>query len=336
MTPLLSRLALFAITAGCVTRAVAAPATQPVPVVMAVDGINQLRNLPVLLADKLGYFTDEGLAVTFKETSAGADVDAQLTEGSIVGMAAYYHHTIVAQVDESRAMEAVVTLAVTPGYKVLASTKIASQLKTPADLKGRRIIAGGPHSAKSTSANWLILHAGLKTSDYVRLSTSGKAAILAALQDGTADLVISPEPDASTYVTKGAAVPYADLYSVEGTKRAIGSVFPSSVLYMSTPYVNSHRELVQHLVNALVRTLAYINSHSPAEIRKQLPSVDSGQSKGRSELEDGVKMFATDGTMPADAARAEADVIATLFPQYGSAKTELTYTNEFVGAARKP
>ena len=311
-------------------------AAEPVPVVIAVDGLNQLRNLPVLLADKLGYFKDEGLSVTFKETSAGPDIDAQLADGSIVGMAAYYHHTLVAQIDESRAMEAVVTLAVTPGYKVLASTLVAKDLKSPADLKGRRIIAGGSHSAKSTSANWLILNAGLKPTDYVRLSTAGRPAILKALTDGTADLVVAPEPDASFYVSKGAAVPYADLYSVEGTKKAIGSVFPSSVLYLSTAYAASHKPLTQHLVNALVRSLAYINTHSASDIRSALPAVDSAQSKGRSELEDGVKMFATDGTMPREAARAEAEVIATLFPQYKGVNTDLTFTNEFVEASRKP
>jgi NitT/TauT family transport system substrate-binding protein len=300
---------------------------------VAVDGLKMVRNLPVLLADRLGYFKNEGLAVTFRETSADAEVDAMLADGRVAGMAAYFHHTIVAQAEEPNPMEAVVTLAVTPGYQVLMAAGLKGKVAGPADLKGRRIISGGPHSAKTTSANWLVLQAGFATTDYTRLGTSDKAKIAASLKDGTADFVVAPEPDASAYLAQGVAVPFADLYSVEGTKRALGSVFPSSVLYMSTRYAAAHPEIAQHLVNALVDTLKYLNSHSIDEIRHWVPDVIAGEAQDPRVLEQGVKMFATDGRMPGAAAAAEARVVAAQFPQYAHVKIEQTFTNEFVDRA---
>ena len=121
-------------------------------IVLAVDGIKVVRNLPVLLASHLGYFRAEGLDVTLKETSASAEVDAMLADGRVAGMVAYYHHTIVAQ-SEGRDCESVVTMAVTPGYSLLIANQLKGSVKSLADLKGRRIISGGPHSAKATSAN---------------------------------------------------------------------------------------------------------------------------------------------------------------------------------------
>jgi NitT/TauT family transport system substrate-binding protein len=302
-------------------------------VTLAVDGLKMVRNLPVLLADRLGYFGDEGLAVTFKETSAGAAIDDMLVDGRIAGMAAYYHHTIVAQMDENKPMEAVVTLGVTPGYRVLVAERLKDRLAGPSDLKGRRIVSGGPHSAKCTSANWLVMHAGLATTDYTRLSTGDPARIAEELRNGEADFVIAPEPDAGSYLAQGVAGPFADLYSVEGTRRALGSLFPSTVLYMHPAYAAAHRDLAQRLVNALVRALKYINTHSSAEVRAQVPGLVNGDARDPSVLDEGVKMFATDGRMPAEAAAREAEVIGAQFPQYRGVKVDRTFTNEFVDKA---
>jgi NitT/TauT family transport system substrate-binding protein len=316
-----------------------AAAAEATPVVVAVDGLKLVRNLPVLLADRLGYYRAEGLEVTFKETAAGPAIDEQLLDGRIAAMAAYYHHTIVAQMEEAKAMEAVVTLAVTPGYKVLVAARLKDQVSGPADLKGRRIISGGEHSAKTTSANWLVLHAGLKSTDYTRLSTGDRTKIAAALREGTADFVIAPEPDADAYLAQGVAAPFADLYSVAGTRQALGSVFPSAVLYMSQHYVAAHPEVAQALVNALVHALGYLNSHSVAEIRALVPDVAAGEARDPGVLEEGVKMFATDGRMPAEAAAREAEVVSLQFPQYRGVKVAETYSNALVDralAARAP
>jgi len=313
--------------------ALGAAAPAPTPVVIAVDGLKLVRNLPILLADRLGYFKAQGLAVTFKETAAEPAIDAQLVDGRIAAMAAYYHHTIVAQMEEGRAMEAVVTLAVTPGYQVLVSSRLKDRISGLSNLKGRRIISGGEHSAKTTSANWLILHAGLTPADYVRLSTGDKTKIAKALKDGTADFVIAPEPEASSYLAQGVAAPFADLYSPAGTRRALGSVFPSSVLYMSQRYVAAHPAVAQALVNALVDTLRYLSRHAVAEIRALVPDVVAGEAKEPHVLEAGVQMFATDGRMPPEAAVREAEVISLQFPQYRGVNVDETYTNALVERA---
>lgn len=311
----------------------AAKAAEPTSVVLAVDGIKMIRNLPVLLADHLGYFQAEGLTVTLKETAAGADIDAMLVDGRIAGMVAYYHHTIVAQMEEHKAMEAVITMGVSPGYKVLVSARLKGQVKGPADLKGKRIISGGPHSAKTTSANGLVLHAGFQASDYIRLSTGDKAEIARLLQTGGADLVVAPEADAETYLAKGVAVPYADLCSAEGTRSAFGSIFPSTVLYMSTPYVEQHPELAQHLVNAFSAALRYLKTHSTAEVAAQVPEIVAGEGKNPRVLAEGIKMFATDGLMPAEAAAMEAKVVGIQFPEYSGVDVSRTFTNRFVSQA---
>ena len=302
-------------------------------VVLAVDGINVVRNLPVLLTERLGYFHDEGLQVTLKETSASKEIDEQLAQGAIAGMVAYYHHTIVAQMEEKLPTVAVVTLGLSPGYKMLVATPLAGQIKRPADLKGRRIISGGPHSAKTTSANWIVLHAGLTLPDYTRLSTGDKKQIAAQLKSGEADAVICPEPDASRYLAQGVAVPFLDLYSIDGTRQAVGTVFPTTVLFISARQLEARPELAQKLAHAFVRTLRYLNSHSVEDIARLVPEMATGGNQEPGVLREGVKMFATDGRMPPSAAAAEAEVVAAQFPLYRGVQVEKTFTNRFVEQA---
>ena len=66
----------FAILAAMALTLVAGPAIAGVGVsaephsrvVLGVDGIGQTRNLPILVAERLGYFRDEGLTVTLVDS----------------------------------------------------------------------------------------------------------------------------------------------------------------------------------------------------------------------------------------------------------------------------
>ncbi len=334
-TPCLLRsLLLLAGAAILATGVPPATAAEPTKVVLAVDGIKVVRNLPVLLADHLGYFKDEGLSVSLTETAVTAQVDDMLTDGRVTGMVAYYHHTIVAQ-SEGRACMSVITMGVTPGYTLLIANHLKGKVTRLSELKGRRIITGGPHSAKSTSANMLMLHQGFSITDFTALPTKDRVANAATLKSGEADFIIAPEPDAGFYEAQGVATVFADLYSADGTRQTLGSTCPSTVLYMSTAYANAHPELTRHLVRAFARALTFINTHSVAEITAAAPEVVGGEGKEPRVIAQGLKMFATDGVMEDAAARSEAKAIAALFPEYAKVDLATTYTNKFIDAVRK-
>ena len=320
----LSFVALF--TALLAPRAALADETK---ITLAVDGIKVGRNLPVLLADHLGYFKAEGLDVTLKETAAGAEIDDMMADGRIAGMVAYYHHTIVAQ-SEGRDCTSVITMGVTPGYELLVANQLKGSVTKLSELKGKRIITGGPHSAKSTSVNWIMLHQGFALTDFTAIAPKDKTWIAATLKNGGADFVIAPEPDAGFYETSGVASVFADLYSVDGTRAAVGSVFPTTVLYMNAPYARAHPELTRHLVNVFRRALSYINTHTAAEIAALVPEIVGAEGKEPRVLAQGIKMFATDGTMSDAAARAEGKVLKAVFPEFAKVDLAKTYTNEFL------
>jgi NitT/TauT family transport system substrate-binding protein len=249
---------------------------------------------------------------------------------------AYYHHTIVAQA-EGNHLQAIVTLGVTPGAKVLVANGAKGKFKTLADLKGSRFIAGGAGSSKTTVANYLVLAGGNTLGDFTRLGTDGKEKNVVALRNGTADFVVAPTPDGNFYEEQQVATVFADLTTVEGTKKHFGTLFPSSTVFMSSERVRQHPEIAQHLATAFVRALRYINTHSAEEIAALIPVEASGKDRAAylKILKEAMPMFATDGSMPVEAAARELEVLATFNPKFGGVKVEQTYSNTFVNLALK-
>lgn len=305
-------------------------------IVVLVDEIKAIRSFPIVLAERLGYFRDEGVDVTVMNIRDDVPYMDMLEDHRIDAVMAYYHHTVVAQ-SEGKDIRAVVALGMTPGAKILVANQVRDKYRTPADLKGSRIITGGAGSSKTTIANYLLVAGGHQIADYVRLAADKKDANLAALRDGSADLVVAPTPDGTFYENSGAASVFADLTTVAGTRKALGVLFPSNTLFMSGALIRQRPQVAQHLVNALVRTLKFINAHSPEEIAAQVPVEVSGKDRDAylKVLKEEIPMYATDGRMPADAAAGELRVLAAFEPKYKGVDVTKTYTNEFVDRALK-
>jgi len=325
-------LAAFLLCLLCASTAQAAARER---IVLLVDEVRQIRSFPVLVAEQLGYFRDEGVDVTVMNIRNEEPYMDMLMDGRVDAVMAYYHHNVV-QRAAGKDIEAVVTLGVTPGMRVLVANPSRDKYKTPADLKGARIISGGAGSAKTTVANYLVLAGGHKLDDYTRAGTEGKDANAKLLGEGKADLVVAPTPDGFFYEKQGASL-FADLTTLDATRKVLGAPFPSNTIFMRTALVKEKPEIAQHLANAFVRTLKFINTHTPEEIMEKIPA-DVRKQYGDDYLKvlkEQIPMFANDGRMPEDGALGEYRVLAEANPKYKSVDVKQTYTNEFVDKALK-
>jgi NitT/TauT family transport system substrate-binding protein len=310
-----------------------APA-EPVRIVLLVDEIRAIRNFPAIVAERLGYLKGDGIIVTMMNIRNEVPSADMLMDGRVDAIMAYYHHNIVND-SQGRDFEAIVTLGVTPGVKVLVANQAKDRYKTVADLNGSRIIAGGDGSSKTAVANALLLAGGHKVTDYTRIRNESRDKIEAALRAGEADLVVAPTPDGDYYEGLGVATVFADLTTVEGTRRHLGTLFPTSTVYMRSEGVKAHPEIAQHLATAFVRALQWINSHTPEEIAAVVPPDFMGNDRGAylKMLNEQIAMFRTDGRMPQDGAENEWRVLSEAHPKYKSVRVGDTYTNQFVETA---
>jgi NitT/TauT family transport system substrate-binding protein len=327
---------------GAVVLALCLPAAQadPVPIdkriVLLVDEWKAVRNLPVVVAERLGYFREGGYDVTVMNVRDDVWHGDMLMDGRIDAVMAYWHHNAVNQA-KGRDTQVVVTMGVTPGAKVLVANHARDRFRSPADLKGARFIAGGAGSSKTTVANALVLAGGHKLADYTRLGTDGKDLNVAALREGRADFVVAPTPDAAHYLAAGVATVWADLTTLEGTKKAFGMEFPTTSVFMAAERIRQRPDIARHLAASFVKALKYINTHSADEIASIVPHEVMGKDRAKymAALKEAIPMFANDGRMPEKAVAQELRVLAEFDPLYRPVVADKTYTNAFADEALK-
>jgi NitT/TauT family transport system substrate-binding protein len=168
---------------------------------------------------------------------------------------------------------------------------------------------------------------------------AGSTAI-AAIQRGTADCVMTTQPTVGALQSKNLAVPAVDLATSDGVTKSLGGAWPAAGLLAQADWVKSHEDAVQKVVNALVDTMHWINTHSAAEIADKLPSTfvqNSTISKDQyvSALDQDKAQFLPDGIMPAGGPKTIFDMEKTIGVDTSKVKIPDTFTNKYADAANK-
>jgi NitT/TauT family transport system substrate-binding protein len=127
--------------------------------------------------------------------------------------------------------------------------------------------------------------------------------------------------------------------TAEGSKAALGGIYPATSLYMSTDWVNSNKPTVQKLVNAHVSTLGRIQAHSAQEIADKMPAdyyKGVGKDAYAAALNSEKGIFNPTGVMPSDGPATCLAVLGAFNDKVKGKSVDLakTYTDEFVKAAQ--
>jgi NitT/TauT family transport system substrate-binding protein len=268
------RLALVASVAlACVASgAPAAAAETPTKLRMSV-------NDPLIpaLAESLGNLKREGLEVAIVKVEDVSEHDYLMQEPLVKGrldVSFHWFQHVVFGARHNLPLKAVMLINDSPGMKVVVANRVKDQIKSAADFKGRNIAEGAGYATKSVLVNYLARRAGLPPNSYtpVMKETEGRQqAVIAGLSAGKVDVMAFMEPITSAIEKTGLTATLYDLTNREGTVKALGDVWPVHTLFLSTKYIDEHPETVQHLVNAYVRTMRFVNSHTAEQIVAKLP-----------------------------------------------------------------
>ena len=127
----------------------------------------------------------------------------------------------------------------------------------------------------------------------------------------------------------------ADLRHAEGVKEAFGtSTYPASVLYAKGEWIQANRDTAARLAKAIVRTLDWMQTHTPEQIAEKTPPEFRGEDQSLyvDALKNTMAMFSPDGVMAADGAEAVHTLLAQTMDKVRSTTIDMskTYTNEFI------
>ena len=328
------KLLLCASLLGALCAAPAANAAEKVTLI--VGGYEKIIYLPAKLAERLGYFKEQGLDVVLLNEGAGVDAENEMLAGAVQGVVGFYDHCVDLQT-KGKYIESVVQFSHAPGEVELVSSKYP-QAKSMADLRGKTLGVTGLGSSTNFLTQYLMVKAGVPLGQFTSLPVGAGTTFIAAMQQDKIQGGMTTEPTISRLLKTGQARVLVDLRTAEKTKEALGGTYPAASLYMTNDWVEKNRPTVQKLVNAFVKTLRYINTHDATDIAAKMPKDfyvgdEAGYVKA---LADGKGMFTVDGVMPKGGPETVLSVLSAFSNNVKGKTIDLskTYTTEFVSKVK--
>jgi len=306
-------------------------------ITIMVGGMEKQIYLPAKLAEQLGYLKETGLEIELLSEPAGVNAETEMLSGAAQGVVGFYDHTIDLQA-RGKMVQSVVQFSQAPGEVILVSKAAAGQIKSPADFKGKTLGVTGLGSSTNFLTQYLAAKAGVKNSEFTTLPVGAGSTFIAAMSQGKIDAGMTTEPTISRLVTTGAASILVDMRTVKETEAALGGTYPAACLYMPNAWVKAHKDEVQKIVTAFVKTLKYISTHSAKEIAEKLPADYYASNKQMyiDALESSKQMFTADGVMPENGPATVLKVLNGFDKAVQGKSINLanTFTTEFVKAAK--
>jgi NitT/TauT family transport system substrate-binding protein len=304
---------------------------------IAVGGKSALFYLPLSVTERLGYFKDAGLDVEIDDLSSGNRTLQAIVAGSADIGTGTFDHAIQMQA-KHQPIIAVVQMGRYPGLVMGVVSAKASRYKGPEDLKGMRIGVTGLGSSTQFMAGYIMVRHGLNPdTDASFVATGTTSTAVAAARRAEIDAIVTSDPMVSIMTDEKLIKVVADTRTPDGTEQVYGGPYPGGVVYVTPAFIKDNPKTTQAVVNAFVRGLRWIASHSAEDIAKIMPpEYAMGNMKTYVEAITASKpMYSPDGHFLPRAAQTAYDVLKQFNPPVAAAKIDLsaTYTDDFVTKA---
>lgn len=292
-------LALTCVAVG----AVSAQAPEKKKLTIAVGGKSLFYYLPLTIAERQGYFKDEGLEVEIPDFAGGAKALQALVGGSADAVSGAFEHTINMQA-KKQPIRAVVLQAGYSSIVLVMPKDKAANYKSPKDLKGLKIGVTAPGSSTNMFVNNLLAKDGLKPNEVSIVGVGATSGAVAAMEKGEIDAMSNLDPVISQLEASGKFVAVADSRTEKGMQEFYGGDYLASCIYMNEDFIKKNPNTTQAITNAMVRALRWLAKASPDDVMALVPDAYKGGNPAlyKAALMKNIGGYSRDGQMSMKAA----------------------------------
>jgi NitT/TauT family transport system substrate-binding protein len=259
-----------ALLAALVASGALAQAPEKKKITIAVGGKSLFYYLPLTVAERQGYFKDEGLEVEIPNFAGGSQALRALVGGSADMVSGAYEHTIN-MVAKKQPIKAVVLQAKYSSMVLMLPKDKAAKYRGGRDLKGMKIGVTAPGSSTNMFVNNLLAKDGLKPTDVVIVGVGAGSGAVAAMEKGEIDGLVNLDPVATQLESTGKFVSVVDTRTEKGMNEVYGGAYHASVIYIQDEFIKKNPNTVQAVVNAIVRANRWIAKATPQQIVDLMP-----------------------------------------------------------------
>ncbi|HAN23457.1 MAG: ABC transporter substrate-binding protein [Microbacterium sp.] len=324
--------------AGSGSTTASAGSTDLPTVKIMVGGIDKQIYLPYQLAQSLGFYQKYGVNVELStEQQGGVGAEDAMASGQVDFAGAWYIHTVDFQ-SKGKNVINVVQLSGAPGEREMCSSK--SGVTSAADFKGKTLGVTDLGSGTDELTQFIAAQAGVAHNDYTTLAVGAGSTAIAAIQRGSADCVMTTQPTVGALESKNLASTAIDLATTAGAQKALGGAWPAAGLLGRADWVAAHQDETQKVVDALVATMHWIDTHTATDIANALPAdfvQNSTITKDQyiAGLTTDKGQFLPDGIMPAGGPKTIFAMEKLIGVDTSKVTISDTFTNSYAEAANK-
>ena len=305
-------------------------------VTLGVGGKPLLYYLPLTVAERKGFFKEEGLDVEISDFGGGARSLQSLIGGSVDVVTGAYEHTIRMQA-KGQDVRALVELGRFPGIVLAVKKDKAAQIKSAADLKGAKIGVTAPGSSTALAAQYAMVKAGLKAGDAALIAVGGGAGAVAAMKKGEIDAISHLDPVIAKLEADGDIQVLLDTRTESGTRALFGGSNPAAVLYTKQDFIERNPATVQRLTNAFVKSLKWLATAKPEDVAEIVPVEYHLGDKPLyvKAVLSSLEGYSRTGVIPPEGMASVLEMLKILDPELANAKVDLatTFDGRFVAKA---
>lgn len=314
----------FAQTAG---------ALEKTSLTLGVGGKPLLYYLPLTIAERKGFFKEEGLDVTVNDFGGGAKSLQALVGGSVDVVTGAYEHTIRMQA-KGQDIRALCELGRFPAIVIAVRKELAEKVKSPADFAGLKIGVTAPGSSTALTAQYAMVKAGLKANAAPLIGIGGGASAVAAIKQGQVDVISHLDPVIAKLESDGDITVIIDTRTEEGTRALFGGSNPAAVLYVKKEFADANPNTSKALVNAFVKSLKWLHSASTEEIADAVPAEYQLGDKPLylKAIANSLPTYSLDGILTMEGMQSVLNTLKVLDPEFAKADIDLaaTFDDRFI------
>jgi NitT/TauT family transport system substrate-binding protein len=305
---------------------------------LMVGGIDKQIYLPYQLAQDLGFYKKYGVNVQLStEQSGGVGAETAMVSGQVDMAGAWYVHTIDFQQKGKNVID-LVQLSGAPGEREMCTK--SSGVTSPADWKGKSLGVTDIGSGTDNLTLYLAARYHLTSKQINRVAVGAGPTFVASLQHDRIACGMTTQPTVNAIEKQGIGTSVIDLATTSGAQQWLGGAYPAAGVLARADWVASHQATAQKVVDALVATMHWMNTHSAADIANAMPPafVANGLTTKAdyiAALAQDKGQFLPDGMMPAGGPATALAIDKLAGNVTGPVNIASTYTNQYAVAANK-
>ena len=314
-------------------------AISPQKVTIALAAKTSLFHLPLVLADQLGMFKNEGLQIDWLECESGLQAVQMALNGQADVVSGAFEHTLDLQA-RGLNYRAFVLQGRAPQMSVGLATRKALAIKSLADLKSLKMGISSLGSGTHWLAQQWLLKSKLAAENvhFIELgSTTGQ--LVEAVRGGSVDALCHIDPVMHYLEQKNDLRILADTRTLVSSQRMFGGPMLSACLFGKGEFLQKRADVALTLTRGVVRALQWLKTAGPSDILKMVPSYNwmGDRAIYLGALENVRDTYSLDGMFSKDALqtawRTRASRVSTDRANWTT--LEKTYTNEFILIAKR-